>query len=157
MVLVACGISLERRPYRAGWRGFRLVPSRLSVFAQWLMRRICHVSSQPIKGRKEEKHQAFPPFSSPSQAPLRASIFLSIFLWEKNSKYRLATNLTWVRPVAVDSYKFWKKSLFRGWYMHDPLITRFSNRELFRGFLTPSWPEFCSFVFSFVEIFHYFL
>ena len=59
MVLVACGISLERRPYRAGWRGFRLVPSRLSVFARWLMRRICHVSSQPIKGRKEEKHDLF--------------------------------------------------------------------------------------------------
>lgn len=95
MVLVACGISLERRPYRAEWRGFRLVPSRLSVFARCLMRRICHVSSQPIKGRKEEKHEAFPPFSAPLQAPLRASIFLSIFLWEKNSKYRLATNLTW--------------------------------------------------------------
>lgn len=93
MVLVACGISLERTPYRAGWRGFRLVPSRLSVFARCLMRRICHVSSQPIKGRKEEKHEAFPPFSSPLQAPLRASIFLSIFLWEKNSKYRLVIRI----------------------------------------------------------------
>ena len=148
MVLVACGISWERRPYRAEWRGFRLVPSRLSVFARCLMRRICHVSSQPIKGRKEEKHEAFPPFSSPLQAPLRASIFLSIFLWEKNSKYRLATNLTW----GFDPLQWTHASFERNHYFAAGTCMTHKSRDFqtenFSWVLTPSWPEFCSFVFN---------